>query len=217
MKRKLILIAVLLVATTTFTSCIRRAVQMTSYTHPNYFSKTYKKVCIQVEGRTLAERKFYEEIFVSSFREYGTEAVEGSVLFPPIEEWTQEYYNTVLNKNGYDAFLLVTLSEEVVRDELIPRVVTNTETKVDNATTKKNTKTTTSVSTHKEMQRILEIEMQMQMKIIDVKNNQVSWQGESVKYSDGVVGKYTLGNRISYLADDLVLDLQNKKHLMIYD
>ncbi len=154
---------------------------------------------------------------VSSFRDNGTEAIEGSVLFPPIEEWTQEYYNTVLNKNGYDAFLLVTLSEEVVRDELIPRVVTKTQTKVDNDTTKKNTKTTTSVSTHQEMDRILEIEMQMQMKIIDVKSSQVSWQGESVKYRDGIVGKYTLGNRISYLADDLVLDLQNKKHLMIYD
>jgi len=192
-------------------------VDMTSYTHPNYFGKTYRKVCILVEGRTLAERKFYEEILVSSFLDNGTEAIEGSVLFPPIEEWTQEYYNTVLNKNGYDAFLLVSLSEEVVRDELIPRVVTNTQTKVDNDTTKKNTKTTTSVSTHKEMQRILEIEMQMHMKIIDVKNNQLSWQGESVKYIDGEVGMYQFGNKISYLADDLVLDLQNKNHLKIYD
>lgn len=217
MKRKLILFAVLIITTTIFTSCIRRTVDMTSYTHPNYFGKTYKKICIQVEGRTLAERKFYEEIIVSSFRDNGTEAVEGSVLFPPIEEWTQEYYNTVLNKNGYDAFLLVTLSEEVVRDELIPRLVTKTQTKVDTDTTKKNTKTTTSVSTHKEMDRILEIDMQMQMKIIDVKSSQVSWQGESVKYRNGTVGMYTLGNRISYLADDLVLDLQNKKHLMIYD
>jgi len=190
---------------------------MTSYTHPDYFGKTYQKVCVLVEGRTLAERKFYEDILVSSFREIGAFATEGSVLFPPIEEWTQDYYNTVLNKNGYDAFLLVTLSEEVVRDELIPKIVTNTQTKVDNDTTKKNTKTTTSVSTHKEMQRILEIDMQMQMKIIDVKNNQVSWQGESIKYKDGEVGKYQLGNQISYLADDLVLDLQNKNHLKKHD
>lgn len=217
MKRKFILITLLLLATIIFTSCIRRTVNMTSYTHPDYFGKTYQKVCVLVEGRTLAERKFYEKIIVSSFRDYGTFATEGSILFPPLEEWSEEYYNTVLNKNGYDAFLLVTLSEEVVRDELIPKVVTNTQTKVDNDTTKKNTKTTTSVSTHKEMQRILEIEMQMQMKIIDVKNNQLSWQGESVKYMDGEVGMYQFGNRISYLADDLVLDLQNKKHLMIYD
>ena len=207
----------MLVTAIIFTSCIRRTVKMTSYTHPNYFGKTYNKVCVLVEGRTLAERKFYEDILVSSFRENGTFATEGSVLFPPIEEWTQDYYNSVLNKNGYDAFLLVTLSEEVVRDELIPRVVTSTETKVDNDTTKKNTKTTTSVSTHKEMQRIIVIEMQMQMKIIDVKNNQVAWQGESIKYRDGEVGKYQLGNQISYLADDLVLDLQNKNHLKKHD
>lgn len=217
MKRKLILITLMLVTAIIFTSCIRRTVKMTSYTHPNYFGKTYNKVCVLVEGRTLAERKFYEDILVSSFRENGTFATEGSVLFPPIEEWTQDYYNSVLNKNGYDAFLLVTLSEEVVRDELIPRVVTSTETKVDNDTTKKNTKTTTSVSTHKEMQRIIVIEMQMQMKIIDVKNNQVAWQGESIKYRDGEVGKYQLGNQISYLADDLVLDLQNKNHLKKHD
>lgn len=217
MKRKLLLIAFLIITSTILISCIRKTVDMTSYTHPNYFGKTYRKVCILVEGRTLAERKFYEEILVSSFLDNGTEAIEGSVLFPPIEEWTQEYYNTVLNKNGYDAFLLVTLSEEIIRDELIPRVVTKTQTKVDNDTTKKNTKTTTSVSTHKEMDRILEIEMQMLMKIIDVKNSQVSWQGESVKYKDGIVGKYTLGNRISYMANDLVLDLQNKKHLMVYE
>lgn len=217
MKRKLILITLMLVTAIIFTSCIRRTVKMTSYTHPNYFGKTYNKVCVLVEGRTLAERKFYEDILVSSFRENGAFATEGSVLFPPIEEWTQDYYNSVLNKNGYDAFLLVTLSEEVVRDELIPRVVTSTETKVDNDTTKKNTKTTTSVSTHKEMQRIIVIEMQMQMKIIDVKNNQVAWQGESIKYRDGEVGKYQLGNQISYLADDLVLDLQNKNHLKKHD
>lgn len=217
MKRKLLLITLLFLSTLFITSCIRRTVQMTSYTHPNYFNKTYQKVCVLVEGRTLAERKFYEKIIVSSFRDNGTFATEGSVLFPPLEDWTEEYYNTVLNNNGYDAFLLVSLSEEVVRDELIPRVVTNTQTKVDNDTTKKNTKTTTSVSTHKEMQRILEIEMQMHMKIIDVKNNQLSWQGESAKYIDGEVGMYQFGNKISYLADDLVLDLQNKNHLKIYD
>src|SRR5690606_38510121 len=134
-----------------------------------------------------------------------------------IEDWTEEYYNSVLNKNGYDAFLLVNLSEEVVRDELIPKVITSTNTKVDNDTTKKKTNTTTSVSTHKEMQRILVIDMQMQMKIVDVKSNQISWQGESVKYQSGEVGMNSFANKIRYLATDLVLDLQNKNHLVRYD
>lgn len=217
MKVRILQIALLALVAIIFTSCIRRPVEMTSYTHPNYFNKTYSRICVLVEGRTLAERKFYENIIVRELNSQGANATEGSILFPPIEEWTEEYYNSVLNKNGYDAFLLVNLSEEVVRDELIPKVVTSTNTKVDNDTTKKKTNTTTSVSTHKEMQRILVIDMQMQMKIVDVKSNQVSWQGESVKYRSGEVGMNNFANRIRYLATDLVLDLQNKNHLVRYD
>ncbi|MEZ4725073.1 MAG: hypothetical protein R2863_10505 [Candidatus Kapaibacterium sp.] len=216
MKKKLLLFILLIIFSSLFTSCIRRTVKMTSYTHPNYFEKNYQKFCILVEGRTLAERKFYEEIIVENFRDYGIVATEGSILFPPIEEWTEDYYGKVLNKNGYDAFLLVTLSEEILRDELIPKVVTETQTNVNNDTTKKSTKTTTSVSTHKEMQRVLDIALQMHMKIIDVKNNQVSWQGESVKYKDDN-NLYQLERQLSYMVDDLVIDLQNKKHLIIYD
>lgn len=199
------------------TSCLRPTVKMTSYTHPSYFQKRYNKVCILVEGRTLQERKVYENLLVESFVRNGTSAIEGSVLFPPMEDWTEEYYNSVLNKNGFDAFLLVTLTEEVVRDELIPRIVTETRTKVDEDTTKKDTKTRTTVSTQRETERILEIDMQMQMKIIDVKNNQVSWQGESIKYPFGMLSSSQFRSRIRYLANDLVYDLQNKKHLVLYD
>lgn len=202
----------LLLVSITVTSCV--AIKTTSYSDPDFIAKKYNNVCIYSVDPNLNRRALLEEVFVYEFADVGIKAVEGSKLFPPTRDWVESDFQTILKKNGFDAFIKIEVLEENVNETVVPRYHTDTETQTIK---KKNGKdvTVTNSSTYVTEERNIYMNNQFQAELIDVETNKVAWKGYSSTNANLSAPGIDVETIMEKFAESVLEELNAKKHLKI--
>jgi len=88
-----------------------RSTDIESYTDPDYTGYQPKKVMLVVEGASQEMRTEIEERLTKEFEKKGVEAIPNRKLFPPTREFSTEERMKVLEAQGVDSALVVTIGE----------------------------------------------------------------------------------------------------------
>lgn len=202
----------LLLVSITVTSCV--SIKTTSYSDPDFIAKKYNNVCIYSVDQNLNRRALLEEVFVYEFADAGIRAVEGSKLFPPTRDWVESDFQTILKKNGFDAFIKIEVLEENVNETVVPRYHTNTETQTIK---KKNGKdvTVTNSNTYVTEDRNVYMNNQFQAELIDVETNKVAWKGYSSTNANLTAPGINVETIMEKFAESVLEELNAKGHLIV--
>lgn len=88
-----------------------RSTDIESYTDPDYIGYQPTKVMLVVENASQEMRMEIEERLTKEFAKKGVDTVPSRKLFPPTREFTTEERIKVLESQGVDSALVVTIGE----------------------------------------------------------------------------------------------------------
>lgn len=164
-------------------ACFPGSFRTLTFPDPAYQGKKYGKFCMAAfisDDKFL--RKQYEESFAKEFADVGLIAASSISIFPPTREWTEEDIHKDLNKNGFDAYLLITTSDGYTETEYIPAQKTIetkkvSETKQEDSTKKSSTEVFTHETVIKETPAYINeyYYVIVEIKLIDVKTSETAW------------------------------------------
>jgi hypothetical protein len=106
---RLVVLAALIMASGTASAF--RSTDVESYTDPDYKGYQPKKVMIVVENASQEMRTEIEERLAKEFAKKGVEAIPNRKLFPPTREFSTEDRARILEAEGVDSALVVTIGE----------------------------------------------------------------------------------------------------------
>ena len=185
--------------------------ETTSFSDPDFMGKQYKKFCVNSTISDFDDKKHIENNVVKYLRQQGYEAMPGYKLFPPTRDWDDKTIESTLREKGYDAYLLVSISDKHVEvEKSAPEVVTETKgktTKTKRGEVYKETTKTTVKDGDEERKLFANFKTDM----IDVKTSRVAWTATSK--SEGMNDDFE--TVAGSFAEDIVNSLAKDGHIKI--
>jgi len=207
MKYKILLLIV--VSYALLTSCSTRKIDFNSYSHPDFSNKKYESVAIYYNTNNLNHRTNLESVFVDELTDGEVKAEQGSILLPPIEEWSNEEKQRILKEKNIDGFITFELnshdnigsgSETESESEIYPFKVTTKENRNDDDDDDEIDDYT---------------KYSLTVKLLDVNSNKVAWQGKFdpfyLKFLEKGRRKMNTRNMVRGIIDEL----ETKGHIIL--
>jgi hypothetical protein len=192
-----------------FTSCSTRKIDFNSYSHPDFSNKKYESIAVYYDTDNINHRTNLESVFVDELTDGEVNAVQGSILLPPIEEWSNEEKQRILKDKNIDGFITFELNLQANVDsgnetesdsELYPFKVT-TKNNYDNDDDDDESDDDTKYS--------------LTVKLIDFSSNKIAWQGKFdpfyLKFLEKGRRKLNSRNMVRGIIDEL----EAKGHLIL--
>lgn len=89
------------------TGCART--RITSFVDPDFRDTRYENVLVLAQHRELSQRRSVEEAFVKQLREAGVPARSALEVMPPTRAYTEDELKAMVDREGVDGVLEVTL------------------------------------------------------------------------------------------------------------
>ncbi len=204
MKYKSLLLIVISFAL--FTSCSTRKIDFNSYSHPDFSNKKYQSVAVYYDTDNINHRTNLESVFVDELTDGEVNATQGSILLPPIEEWSNEEKQRTLKDKNIDGFITFELNsyanvdsgnETESESEIYPFKVTTKEHRNDDDEIDDDTKYSLTV------------------KLIDVSSNKIAWQGKFDPFYLKFLKKGRRKMNTKNMVRGIIDELEAKGHIIL--
>jgi len=86
-----------------------RSLTTESFTDPDYKGYTFKKAVLLVQNASIEGRVRIEERLTAALKDHGVELVAYRALFPPTRDWDSGQRAEILQREGVEAELIVTV------------------------------------------------------------------------------------------------------------
>lgn len=171
----------------TLYSCYRLNFSTISYTDPDFNTPMYEKLAIMGDFNDPFLITNFEREFVIVARKEGLICNNATPIFPPTREWSDEVIYSTLQREGYDALIVVSLVDNYIVREQVPgtQEIRTTKTVKEDNNKKRDDKDEKESEDSKEITeittvtnqppRIIETEFTyIQFRILDVKTGKLA-------------------------------------------
>ncbi|MFN3195767.1 MAG: hypothetical protein ACE364_07465 [Chlorobiota bacterium] len=184
-------------------SCSLKKINLNSYSHPDFINKKYESVAVYYESENFDYRSDVESSFVEELRDGEVQAVQGSILFPPLEEWSDNYKQQKLKEKGIGALIVFEL------DSVQPiKVVDGTENEIYPFKVSEK-------GYEDEEDRINKTHYTMSIMLIDVESNTIAWQGKFDPFYLKFLDKDGRKSNTKNMARGILKELEAKGHIVL--
>lgn len=186
-------------------SCSVKKINLNSYSHPDFLKKEYESVAIYYDTENLNYRNSVESTFVEELRDGEVNAVQGSVLFPPLDEWSDDYIQQKLKEKGIGALIVFEL------DSILPiKVVDEEENENELYPFKVSEK-----NYEDEEDRVHKTHYTMSIMMIDVESNTIAWQGKFDPFYLSFLDEGRRKSNAKNMVRGILEELEAKGHIVL--
>ena len=170
---------------------------------PRFSKKEYESVAIYYDTENLNYRNSVESTFVEELKDGEVNAVQGSVLFPPLDEWSDDYIQQKLKEKGIGALIVFEL------DSVQPiKVVDGTENEIYPFKVSEK-------GYEDEEDRINKTHYTMSIMLIDVESSTIAWQGKFDPFYLSFLDKDRRKSNTRNMARGILEELEAKGHIVL--
>lgn len=192
-----------LIAGIILNSCV--TTNTTSFTDPEFKGEQYDKIVVYADIPDLESRKKMESKITMKLREAGLDAYNGTDMFPPTREWSDESIQAELIRQQINGYLLLQWTDSQVSEEFSPG---ESHTETYEETEKRGGKLvkvqkTKSYNTGPSVEK--KFHSSFRAELIDVESLKTAWVATSNSESDEF-----LGNEFDMIFDSYAKDIVKK-------
>jgi hypothetical protein len=167
-------------------------------------NKEYESIAIYYDTDNLNYRNSVESTFTGELADSDVNAAQGSILFPPLEDWSETYKQKNLKEKGIGALLTFEL------DSIKPiKVVDDVENENELYPFK------VSVKNDDDEDEVNNTHYSLNLMLIDVETNTIAWQGKFDPFYLKFLEKGRRKSNSKNMVRGIIAELEAKGHIVL--